>query len=60
MGNVQLSESIIERVRREAPASGKDVNGPSKEAAELLQARDAKTPHAHSQFSKIKPLPLPR
>ncbi len=38
MGNVQVSETILEAMRREARASGKDVNGLFEEAAELLLA----------------------
>jgi hypothetical protein len=38
MGNVQVSEDILEAMRREAEASSKDVNGLFEEAAQRLLA----------------------
>jgi hypothetical protein len=36
--NIQVSETILEAMRREAQSSGKDVNGLFEEAAEQLLA----------------------
>ena len=38
MGNVQVSKAILKAMRREAEASGKDVNGLFEEAAQRLLA----------------------
>ena len=58
MGNVQVSEDILEAMRREAEASGKDVDGLFEEAAKrLLASREVQELAAYGK-SKVRRLGL--